>query len=46
MLGPLHVEMASLRVIGLDHAHEQLNAQVKGNGGAIGLSEDPGAPWS
>lgn len=29
--------------IGLDHAHEQLNAQVKGDGGAIGLTEDPGA---
>ena len=29
--------------IGLDHAHEQMNAQVKGDGGAIGLTEDPGA---
>ena len=27
----------------LDHAHEQMNAQVKGDGGAIGLAEDPGA---
>ena len=29
--------------IGLDHAHEQINSQVKGDGGAIGLTEDPGA---
>lgn len=29
--------------IGLDQAHEHLNAQVKGDGGAIGLTEDPGA---
>ena len=29
--------------IGLDHAHEQVNAEVKGDGGAIRLAEDPGA---
>ena len=28
--------------IGLDQAHEHLNAQVKGDGGAIGLTENPG----
>ena len=30
-------------MIGLVHAHEQMNALVKGDGGAIGLTEDPGA---
>ena len=29
--------------IALDHAHEQLNAQVKGVGGAVGLTEKPEA---
>ena len=29
--------------ISLDHAHEQMNAQVKGDGGANGLTEDSGA---
>ena len=29
--------------IGLDQAHEQVNARVKGDGGAIGLTESPGA---
>ena len=28
---------------GLDQAHEHLNAQVKGDGGALGLTEKPGA---
>jgi len=28
---------------GLDQAHDHLNAQVKGDGGAIGLTEKPGA---
>ena len=28
--------------IGIDHAHEQANALVKGDGGAVGLTEDPG----
>ena len=27
--------------IALDHAHEQVNAAVKGEGGAIGLTENP-----
>lgn len=27
----------------MDHAHEQANAHVKGEGGAIGLTEDPAA---
>ena len=26
-----------------DHAHEQCNAMVKGNGGAVGLASNPGA---
>lgn len=29
--------------IGIDHAHEQNNAEVKGRGGAVGLTEDPSA---
>ncbi len=29
--------------IGIDHAHEQANALVKGDGGAIGLTEDQAA---
>ena len=29
--------------IALDQAHEQMNAQVKGDGGAIGLTENPNA---
>ena len=29
--------------IGVDHAHEQANALVKGDGGAIGITEDPSA---
>ena len=27
--------------IALDHAHEQVNAVVKGEGGAVGLTENP-----
>ena len=27
----------------LDHAHEQVNAQVKGEGGAVGQRENPAA---
>jgi hypothetical protein len=29
--------------IALDHAHEQMNALIKGDGGAVGLTESPGA---
>ena len=29
--------------IALDHAHEQVNAVVKGEGGAVGLTENPAA---
>lgn len=29
--------------IALDHAHEQVNAEVKGEGGAVGLTEHPAA---
>jgi len=29
--------------IALDHAHEQVNASVKGYGGAVGLTENPSA---
>ena len=27
--------------LAIDHAHEQNNAAVKGDGGAVGLTEDP-----
>ena len=33
----------SFSAIGLDQAHEHLNARMKGDGGAIGLTENPGA---
>jgi len=29
--------------IAIDHAHEQINAVVKGYGGAVGLTENPSA---
>lgn len=29
--------------IAIDHAHEQNNASVKGDGGAVGLTENPSA---
>ena len=29
--------------LGIDHAHEQANAMAKGDGGVIGLIEDPSA---
>lgn len=29
--------------IALDHAHEKVNAVVKGEGGAVGLTENPAA---
>ena len=29
--------------IALDQAHKQVNALVKGDGGAVGLTEDPAA---
>ena len=29
--------------IALDHAHEQENASIKGDGGAVGLTENPAA---
>jgi hypothetical protein len=29
--------------IALDHAHEQMNAKIKGDGGAIGLTKNPDA---
>ena len=29
----------------MDQAHEQNNAVIKGDGGAVGLTEDPGALW-
>ena len=30
--------------IDIDHAHEQNNAYIKGEGGAVGLTENPEAP--
>ena len=35
--------MVDLLCTSNDQAHEQCNAMVKGNGGAVGLASDPGA---
>jgi len=39
----VHKTTRPFSAIGIDHAHEQANALVKGDGGAIGLTEDPTA---
>ena len=38
-----HKTKLPFSAIALDHAHEQLNARVKGVGGAVGLTEKPDA---
>ncbi len=45
MLGHFTVEKSSHRFssITLDHNHEQLNQLIKGDGGAVGLTENPSA---
>ena len=39
----VHKTQKPFSCIALDHAHEQVNAVVKGEGGAVGLTESPGA---
>lgn len=39
----VHKTKKLFSAIALDHAHEQVNAMVKGEGGAVGLTENPSA---
>ena len=39
----VHKTKSLFSAIALDHAHEQVNAGVKGEGGAVGLTENPAA---
>eukprot|EP00745_Piridium_sociabile_P026549 TRINITY_DN4240_c0_g1_i3.p1 TRINITY_DN4240_c0_g1~~TRINITY_DN4240_c0_g1_i3.p1 ORF type:complete len:1496 (-),score=398.92 TRINITY_DN4240_c0_g1_i3:837-5324(-) len=39
----VHKSRREFSALALDQAHEQNNAVIKGDGGAIGLTEDPGA---
>ena len=39
----VHKSLRAFSSIALDHAHEQANASVKGDGGAVGLTENPNA---
>lgn len=39
----VHKSLRAFSSITLDHAHEQANASVKGDGGAVGLTENPNA---
>ena len=39
----VHKSLRAFSSIALDHAHEQANASVKGEGGAVGLTENPNA---
>lgn len=39
----IHKTARPFSAIGIDHAHEQANAYVKGDGGAIGIMDDPSA---
>ena len=39
----VHKTSRAFSSIALDHAHEQVNALVKGQGGAVGLTENPAA---
>ena len=40
-----HKSRREFSAIAIDQAHEQNNALIKGDGGAVGLTEDPGALW-
>lgn len=47
----VHKSCREFSAIAIDQAHEQANAVIKGDGGAIGVTEDPSAlrscwPWS
>jgi len=39
----VHKSPRAFSSISLDHAHEQANALVKGDGGAVSLADSPGA---
>ena len=39
----VHKSLHAFSSIALDHVHEQANALVKGDGGAVGITESPGA---
>ena len=39
----VHKTSHAFSMIALDHNHEQENAKIKGEGGAVGLTEDPAA---
>ena len=39
----VHKSQRDFSALAIDHAHEQNNAVIKGDGGAIGLTEDSGA---
>ena len=39
----VHKSTNAFSAIALDHAHEQENASIKGEGGAVGLTENPSA---
>ena len=39
----VHKTKRPFSAIALDHAHEQENASIKGDGGAVGLTENPAA---
>ena len=41
----VHKSRREFSAIPIDQAHEQNNAVIKGDGGAVGLTEDPGALW-
>ena len=41
----VHKPRSEFSAIAIDQAHEQNNAVIKGDGGAVGLTEDPGALW-
>ena len=39
----IHKSKREFSALAIDQAHEQNNAVIKGDGGAVGLTEDPGA---
>ena len=41
----MHRSCKEFSSIAIDQAHEQNNAVIKDDGGAIGLTEDPTALW-
>ena len=41
----VHKSKKEFSAIAIDQAHEQNNAVIKGDGGAVRLTEDPGALW-